>query len=131
MTGPSLTVAREVLSIPWQQTTSVHNGKVRVAYRASSCATLFSTTGSGSTGTGKYTLTVEVAVTFDHSQCRTTTDTTDIRLFPSFPAPPDAPAVPAHLTLAHGPTGPVSVLEAGRIAGGLSGSDAHASSVTS
>ena len=117
MTGPTVTPAREVLSVPWQQTTSLHNGSVRVAYQAPSCATLFSTAGGGNMGTGKFTLTVEVTVPFDRASCRTTTDTTSIRLFPS-PAPPGAPAVPSHPTLGHGPTGPVSVLEAGRIAGG-------------
>ena len=116
-TGPTVTAAREVLSVPWQQTTPLHNGSVRVTYRAPSCATLFSTASGGNMGTGKFTLTVEVTVPFDHASCRTTTDTTSIRLFPS-PAPPGAPAVPSHPTLGHGPTGPVSVLEAGRIAGG-------------
>ncbi len=117
MTGPSITAARDVVSVPWQQTTSLHGGSVRVSYQAPSCATLFSTAASGNTGTGKLTLTVELTVPFDHASCRTTTDTTSIRLFPS-PAPPGAPAVPSHPTLGHGPTGPVSVLEAGRIAGG-------------
>ena len=117
MTGPTVTAAREVLSVPWQQTTSLHNGSVRVAYQAPSCATLFSTAGNGNMRTGKFTLTVEVTVPFDHTSCRTTTDTTSIRLFPS-PAPPGAPAVPSHPTLGRGPTGPVSVLEAGHIAGG-------------
>ncbi len=116
-TGPTVTAAREVLSMPWQQTTPLHNGSVRVSYQAPSCATLFSTASSGNMGVGKYILTVEATEPFDHASCPTTTHTTSIRLFPS-PVPPGAPAVPSHTTLGHGPTGPVSVLQTGRIAGG-------------
>lgn len=133
MTGPTVTPARAVLSVPWQQATSLHDGSVRVSYQAPSCATLFSTGGVGNMGTGTFTLTVEVSVPFDYSGCRTTTDTTTISLFPSpvLSAPPDAPAVPTHVTLAHGAIRPVIVLEAGRIAGGPSGADPGTSSAAS
>ncbi len=127
MTGPSTTAAREVVSVPWQHTTSLYDGSVRVSYQAPSCATLFSTAASGKIGTDKLTLVVELTVPFDHASCRTTTDTTSIRLFPS-PRTPGAPAVSSHPTLAHGPTGSVAVLEAGRIAGGSSSPGARASS---
>ncbi len=127
MQGPTVEAAKEVLSVPWQQKTPVHAGAIGISYRAPACATLFSTAGHGNLHTGQFSLDVEVTVPFDHAACRIATRATTIRLFPSL-TPPGAPAAPSHVALSHQATGPVAVLEAGRVGGAPGGSAAHASS---
>lgn len=110
--GPTVGVAKEVLSVPWQQETPVHSGAVGISYRAPSCATLFSTGGNGNLHTGQFSLDVEVTVPFDHATCPISTRAATIRLFPSL-----TPTAPSHVELSHAPTGPVAVVEVGHIDG--------------
>lgn len=128
MQGPTVEAAKEVLSVPWQQKTTVHAGAIGVSYRAPACATLFSTAGNGNLHTGQFSLDVEVTVPFDHAACRAIqTQSTSVMIVPA-PGAPGAPAAPSSVALFHQPTGPVAVLQAGRVAGAPGGSAAHASS---
>ncbi|MHB1712570.1 MAG: hypothetical protein ACYCV7_14430 [Acidimicrobiales bacterium] len=116
-TEPTATAAKEVLAVPWRQVGQMHNGAVTVSYSSPACAMLFSTSASGDTHGGAFTLTVEVAVPLDRSGCKATADrATTVRLFPASTVP-GAPAFSKQVKLAHGSIGPVAVLEAGRVAG--------------
>ncbi|WP_298334733.1 hypothetical protein [Ferrimicrobium sp.] len=112
LTGPKLATAREVLSVPWQPTSASEDGSIPVAYRAPSCAGLFSTTADGNLKTDLFKVGVEVTVPFDYAKCQTITNTTDVVLAPHSTTP-GTPTVPPHPILAHAPTGLVKVLEVG------------------
>lgn len=115
--GPSAALAREALSVPWRQLGPVRGGDVRVSYRAPACARMFSTSAAGDVHGGPFTLTVEVTVPFDRSACPgVAVRSTAIGLFPPFGAP-GLSSPPPRVSLVHGRTGPVRVLQAGRVAG--------------
>ncbi|WP_298345437.1 hypothetical protein [Ferrimicrobium sp.] len=126
LTGPKIAIAREVLSVPWQQASALHNGSLRVAYQAPSCAQWFSTFADGNLKTDNFKVGTEVTVPFDYAKCTTVANTTNVVLAPSS-ITPDRSTVPLDAILAHAPTGLVKVLETG----GPSDSGALASSTSS
>ncbi len=121
-TGPTVAEAKEVLSVPWHQTTPLHSGRVQVSYQAPNCAALFSTSAYGNIRLSDFHLTVEVTAPFDYASCPLANYMTSIQIFP--PAGPGPADTSTNVKLSHGSTGLISVLDAGQVTGAPSATSA-------
>jgi hypothetical protein len=115
--GPTVATAMETVSVAWTQVGPPSKGSVPMDYRAPSCATVSSTGGGGNVRTGRITLTIDLAVPFDHTGCG---PATTHRLRYQYVTPHMPSGVPTFHdpTFLHGPTGLVRALQRTSVVGG-------------
>ena len=117
LAGPVISPGKKVESVPWVLKSIDSAGAVRVGYSTSICARVISESASGNMKTGKFTLELDLSVPFDPKGC--STQVTKQALIPLFPPSAelntDLPSV--DIVVGHGPTGTISVLQAGKVLG--------------
>jgi hypothetical protein len=110
-TGPDLASSLETISSNWQEV-GMSGSTLSLRYQRPSCIAQQppEPAWNGNLNTGDGTVTVDVTVPYGSTSCPAVWTDSTFQIGPPTPTP-GGPPVPSTFHLAHGPTGPVDVLE--------------------